>query len=1407
MKTNKYQTRVFGAIILVTLLLSLLFPTSTAFADDTIPPAEPSEVVDAPVEEEAPLDENVASGEETPAVEEQVEEEPAAGETATEEPVAEDTAAEAEPGMEDEPVLAQLPDGTDVIVLDAEGEVVPLVSQEAAAVIASSDPMWCPEGVEPIANTGGCTDSYPSMTALLAALTGTNQPTQNGTIWIEKTYDSSLAEPGGTTNILIDGSARQTWRDYSLTIQGGWDGPGTNTVSGTSLFSGDRFRIINWWNDVTVRDIVIDGGSGGPSLEIEIDTLSTNTNNVTLENVEVKNNSNSVGAYIDNDESTGSVTVNNSRFTNNGDNDDGLQIAAMGNVTLLNIIATGNKDEGVEINNTYSNASATVQVLGTNVFTGNLGDGLYIRSDGNITLNNITADGNNDDGADISNASSSTNATVTLTGTNSFSGNTSDGLVVVSKGAITLSNVSANNNVNDSGVVLDNDETGAIGGVTINGTNTFSGNDNSGLSIVSRGAVNLDNITADGNKTATGVSINNCIWSGGVCLGSGDVTLTGVLVFTNNGNNDDGLNIYTGGNVSMSDVIATGNLSDGVEINNTRSTTSSTVTIGGTNVFTGNTGTGLLIYSNGKVDLNNITAGTNSGSGVYVENQTSTTNAAVTFTGENDLVGNRSNGLYIRSKGAITLSNITANGSTNGSGAYLDNDEPDAVGSVTINGANYFNGNNNYGLLIDSRGAVSLTNIIADGNKTEDGVNIENCNMSSGVCLGSGDVTLTGTLQFTNNGNDGNDDGLYVNSGGNVTMADVLATGNRDEGVEISNTSSNANAFVQIDGTNIFTGNIGNGLIVTSKGAIMASNITANGSVNDSGARLNNDQTGAVGGVTVTGTNSFSGNYDYGLEIDSRGAVSLNNITADNNITLYGVDIYNAGTGASGDVTITGTNSFSGNDDFGLQIYSLGAVNLNNITADGNKTQDGVNIENCSWGGSSIGCRGNGDVTITGANSFSGNGNGAGDYGLNILSGNNVTLENVNANGNQDSGVYIDNTRSSSNASVTMNGVNDISNNLNDGLVVYSDGSIRLNEITANFNGTARDDNGAELDNDTGSGDVIITGYYNSFSNNAGPGLYISTRGNIELYFATITDNNTASGSLNGAQFTTPGTTSNSARIYCSIFGNNKGYGLDAWNFENSLTFVGLNSFYGNPSGDYRFNGTASFVDPDYLCEEPVFGCTEPNSINYDPAANTDDGSCIPIVLGCMDPTAFNYNPAANTEDNSCVPVVRGCMDPSHPAYNPQANTPTICKEDTPKVLSSFLIPVTGGQPVPISCETPMTKLQVFNGDFVTFTDLCGYDALLETVPGEGLPGALPSGAQYVSGLNVTLIQNGNAVAPLPDGTSMTVSFMIPAGMEGQTFTILYWDGSKWVEESVSVESGYVKTATSNPGTFVLVIK
>ncbi len=68
-------------------------------------------------------------------------------------------------------------------------------------------------------------------------------------------------------------------------------------------------------------------------------------------------------------------------------------------------------------------------------------------------------------------------------------------------------------------------------------------------------------------------------------------------------------------------------------------------------------------------------------------------------------------------------------------------------------------------------------------------------------------------------------------------------------------------------------------------------------------------------------------------------------------------------------------------------------------------------------------------------------------------------------------------------------------------------------------------------------------------------------------------------------------------------------------------------------------------------------GCTDPTATNYDPNANTDDGSCLFGIAGCTDPTFLEYNPEASIDDGSCaILVVRGCRYPNALNYDPTAN-------------------------------------------------------------------------------------------------------------------------------------------------------
>jgi len=77
----------------------------------------------------------------------------------------------------------------------------------------------------------------------------------------------------------------------------------------------------------------------------------------------------------------------------------------------------------------------------------------------------------------------------------------------------------------------------------------------------------------------------------------------------------------------------------------------------------------------------------------------------------------------------------------------------------------------------------------------------------------------------------------------------------------------------------------------------------------------------------------------------------------------------------------------------------------------------------------------------------------------------------------------------------------------------------------------------------------------------------------------------------------------------------------------------------------------------DGSCIDAIYGCIDPNAFNYNELANTDNGTCVDVVGGCTDPSAFNYNSEANTEDFSCIEVVYGCTDPQAANYDELANT------------------------------------------------------------------------------------------------------------------------------------------------------
>ena len=76
---------------------------------------------------------------------------------------------------------------------------------------------------------------------------------------------------------------------------------------------------------------------------------------------------------------------------------------------------------------------------------------------------------------------------------------------------------------------------------------------------------------------------------------------------------------------------------------------------------------------------------------------------------------------------------------------------------------------------------------------------------------------------------------------------------------------------------------------------------------------------------------------------------------------------------------------------------------------------------------------------------------------------------------------------------------------------------------------------------------------------------------------------------------------------------------------------------------EYYEQGFEADYDDGSCVTLALFGCTDPEALNYDPEANVDIDSCIPVIEGCLDIDAYNYNEEANTDADDCV-YDAGCV-------------------------------------------------------------------------------------------------------------------------------------------------------------------
>ncbi len=943
---KKHLFTLWSAIVIFVFITSL-FTTVPAFADDSTPPPATEEPALPPTEE--PTVETETPPTDVPGID-PISTPEAADPTATPEV---DTPAE---------ILDSAPAGVNVVVLDENGDAMPLVTEEAAQIIMAGDPMWCPEDVTPGTDSlNECTPAYADFASLILDLTDGGYA-GNGTIYVA--YDYALSEG----EIYINHTSGSLTSLADLVIQGGWDFGNDDLYNDDPTYQttldGTWLYIDNWVGNVTVNNIFI-GNSEYDGLVI------VNDGDVTLDQVSV-DNSNLAGAYI---VSTGDVNVTNSDFTDNGaegyyDNinetyeaQDGLYVETSGDVTLSNIYSADNGANGatilgadVEISDSvfedngwgeddgygaywdYDEYSDTDIYEYSEEFYG--GNGLTINASDDVTMNDVEVYGNAGNGADIEAGGniSIANSIFAYNGdlgfmniSNSFYGDETEftgefdldyyagsGLIAEAEGDITLIDVVASENAN-GGADLESEE----GDILITNS-VFSYNGEGGdLFDCGCGYELMQDYVDDfceGAEFNDTLLFNPCE-DGGYIEVQGPVFEYNINVYEDedeNYQNDYEIEQYGG----------SGLIADADE---------GFVTL--TNVdVNGNAGEGAYIYGAEGVEITSSSFDENGYLGYLSFGECFGAGMqGCVYTDEQPVYGAYGaylyfaygDGLHVDSAGNITLSDVTASYNSN-NGALVH-----SGGSVFIEDGEF--SNNAQPIYIGGEGGL-FGYFLYDQFGLEESLFIPASELYMGVGLFESEESGGGFAIYMELESG---DGLEAAADSNITLTDISAEENAGNGADLD-----AEGGINISESNFSDNGFGSN-------GFMAYEIFSED------------------GYEGEEFEAYMSNGD-GLYLESDGDVSLSDVTANDN-ALYGVEMY-----TDSNVFVE-DSQFSGNGDFGEghyeYYYSYGYYD-----------------------------QGLGQFVIIDEEEESGEWYGSGLY---IESDGNVTLQDVDANGNYQDGAEI----------------------------------------------------------------------------------------------------------------------------------------------------------------------------------------------------------------------------------------------------------------------------------------------------------------------------------------------------------------------------------------------------------------
>jgi hypothetical protein len=390
---------------------------------------------------------------------------------------------------------------------------------------------------------------------------------------------------------------------------GGYSGNGIIWVE--SGYAGADNSTISFDHDnlATLGDLTVQGGWDGvsgnttigaaPVFDVPLNIIHWR-GNIAINNLTFTG----AGAYLDSCdynnttglcEGTGNIAVADSTF--NGSAFNGLVTDSGGSTALTNVTASGNNLDGALIT-AYDDSAAPHNVTVTNsTFSNNVnGTGIDVLSDGDVTLNNVTADGNKT-GAIIDTTPGVGNVTVNG---GRFNGNAWSGLDAYSAGNITVAGSAEFSNTSFPGhdaygAYLD--ATYGTGGSIDVSDSTFVDNDGYGLFGVANKDVTLTNLTVDGYDSVSNTNVTDVgAWIKAI---NGAATVDGGLSGVFMGTTKTGLIAIGGLQVDLVNVTVTASEGDGAQVYSTFTyacfgSTGIQVNVNGGD-YSGNSGPGLTI--------------------------------------------------------------------------------------------------------------------------------------------------------------------------------------------------------------------------------------------------------------------------------------------------------------------------------------------------------------------------------------------------------------------------------------------------------------------------------------------------------------------------------------------------------------------------------------------------------------------------------------------------------------------------------------------------------------------------------------------------------------------------------------------------------------------------------------------